>query len=70
MHIKGKGIFYSKAGGGKGKMVKFFHGSRHRKAQMKFFSGPRFKAQVANNSWRFANSQALAHQGRGLFGLN
>lgn len=44
--------------------------SRHRSAQMKFWSGPRGKKKLESNNWTFANKQAKKYRGNGLFGIN
>jgi len=50
--------------------TKWIHGSRHRRAKMKFWSGPKGKAFLENNRWSFANKQARKYRGNSLFGLN
>jgi len=63
----GSFLFYQgmKAGG-----KNFSRRSRHRKSQMKFWSGKRGKSFLENNQWSFANRQAKRYGGNGLFGMN
>lgn len=50
--------------------MKFLRRSRHIKSQMKFWSGPKGRSKLENNSWSFANRQAKKYGSNGLFGIN
>jgi hypothetical protein len=44
--------------------------TRHRTAQMKFFSSSKYKNSAANSMWGFANKQAKKYKGSGWTGIN